>query len=305
MAKLEDEVLTTAAKRTATANRSPNYPQMSIEQAIIRVKKVYAIEHTHSVPEMSVAVDLGYSTLNGSSKSVISALKKYGLLAVSGGELRVSEDAIAISELPAGNYERSEAVRRCALRPIIFRELHERYGDSKLPSDASIRHFLIGRGFESDGANQVIRFFKETLEYLSKEAPELTIDSAEDEDVIAELPIDHQAQRPAGYPNANLKPLISDSGRTVPNNNQSLCQLRFQISPVCMADITFTSDVTQEAISKLIALLELSKDVYPSQNTRGLENRTTRQFKAPFLDNDESQANNKEFEDFEELDLEE
>jgi len=40
--------------------------------------------------------------------------------------------------------------------------------------------------------------------------------------------------------------------------------LRFKISLECFAEITFIGQVTQEAIDKLIAHLELMKDCFPA-----------------------------------------
>jgi hypothetical protein len=230
---------------------------MSFPQAIERIKKVYSVEHTHTVPDESIAATLGYGTLNGTSKVILSALKKFGLLLPNGDGFRVSQDAIAIIELPRDDPEKSTAIQKLALRPPIFRQLYERYGFD-LPSDASIRHFLVNQGFESRGADLLIKFYKQTLEYLAEHlTSNMQIEPVED---TAETTKNEEVKNEAAQPAGEAR---SPTGG-YPERNY----LRFQISPECAAEVVFTAEVTQEAIAKLIAFLNLQMDVYPSQATR-------------------------------------
>lgn len=240
--------------KLGAGSRSPNYPQMSFPQAIERIKKVYSVEHTHTVPDESIATTLGYGTLNGTSKVVLSALKKFGLLLPNGDGFRVSQDAVAIIELPRDDPERSAAITKLALRPPIFRHLYERYG-LDLPSDASIRHFLVTQGFESRGADLLIKFYKQTLEYLGEHVGSNAAIGSEEEVVDATL-VDEAKE--TSQPSARGQAIGAHSERNY---------LRFQISPECAAEVVFSAEVTQEAIAKLIAFLSLQKDVYPSQAT--------------------------------------
>ena len=243
--------------RSIGAGRSPNYPQMNIVQAIERVKKVYAEEHTHSVPDQSIASALGYSSLNGTSKIVLSALKKFGLLVASGDGFKVSQDAVAIVELLPDDPTRIIALHKSALRPPVFKQLSEKYG-ADLPSDASLRHYLVGLGFESDAANQVIRYYKETMAFLDTQGP-IKNDSSE---VEQEVETDKQAVASnASTTGASEKPSVS---RHSPASSTSTGQFRFQVSLDCFAEVSFTGQITQEAIRKLISYLDLTMDVYPA-----------------------------------------
>jgi hypothetical protein len=143
-------------------HRSPNYPGMTLEKAIAKANAVYAKEHTHAAPKDVIAEHLGYTSLNGSSLTVIGALNHYGLLEPSGDGWRVSDDAVAILELPAGDPEYVAALRRCAFRPTLFAELEQQFGD-KLPSEANLRHALIKQGFLPKAADEVIRVYRENL----------------------------------------------------------------------------------------------------------------------------------------------
>lgn len=264
--------------RSIGASRSPNYPQMNIVQAVERMKKVYAEEHTHSVPDQSIASALGYSSLNGTSKVVLSALKKFGLLVPSGDGFKVSQDAVAILELSPDDPTRIVALHKSALRPPVFKQLHEKYG-ADLPSDASLRHYLVGLGFESDAANQVIRFYKETMNFLDTQGP---IKNSNLE-VEREPETDKQiTTSKASADDVGKKPVTSKQG---PVSGSS--QFRFQVSLDCFAEVSFTAQITQEAIHKLISYLELTMDVYPSQPRAGQTNHSSRGFDENIEDNEE------------------
>jgi len=245
--------------RSQGAGRSPNYPQMNIVQAVDRVKKVYAEEHTHSVPDQSIAAALGYTSLNGTSKVVLSSLKKFGLLVSSGDGFKVSQDAVAIIELPLDDPTRIVALHKSGLRPPVFKQIYDKYG-TDLPSDASLRHYLVGIGFESDAANQVIRFYKETISFLGNQG------AIRDESLEIEKEAEPPKQpTPSGPGNTSATASRREPSVLEPGPVSSTSQLRFQVSLDCSAEVIFTGEITQQAIRKLMSYLELTMDVYPSQ----------------------------------------
>src|SRR4051794_1773864 len=97
--------------------RSPNYPQISLKDAITRAKVIYDREHRHPTDKSVIARALGYGSLNGASQSVISALLKYGLLESVGDQLRVSTTGQDLAEHQPGDPERVAAVQRAAFLP--------------------------------------------------------------------------------------------------------------------------------------------------------------------------------------------
>lgn len=255
----DEEPLSALKGRASGGSRSPNYPQMNITQAIDRIKKVYAEEHTHSVPDQSIAVALGYSSLNGTSKVVLSSLKKFGLLVPSGDGFKVSQDAVAILELPADDSTRIVAIHKSALRPPVFKQLYEKYG-TDLPSDASLRHYLVSTGFESDAANQVIRHYKDTLGFMaSQSADKQTLGKKDQAEVSSETTAPKQSVEQSSVNPFGGIPTPPASVQTAAHASQ----LRFQVSSDSYAEISFTSEITQAAITKLISYLKLSMDLYP------------------------------------------
>lgn len=140
-------------------HRSPNYPAIGLSEAVQRIGRLFEKEKKTVVQPIVAATDLGYKGLNGPSRTVLSALKKYGLLdeLKTGG--RVSDLAVALLH-PANDEQRLGALRDAALRPELFRELQQNYSQG---SDAAIAAILIQRGFSPQAATQVIEGFRDTM----------------------------------------------------------------------------------------------------------------------------------------------
>jgi hypothetical protein len=149
-------------------SRSPRYPQVTLKEVLERVRMLYAKEHRHKADKEVVAKDLGYAGLNGASLGMIAALKHYNLIESVGDGLRVSDDAVTILELPHGNPERAEAIKRAAFAPKLFAELSEIYG-SKLPSDENLRLYLVRKGFGDKAASSIVRTYKDTISLVQEE----------------------------------------------------------------------------------------------------------------------------------------
>lgn len=148
--------------------RSPNYPAISLKDALDKVAVLYKNQHTHAAPREVVAKGMGYNSLNGASASAISALHKYGLLDRDGDEIRVSDRAMKILH-PHSPDERAAAIRDAASAPPLFSELSERFPGA-LPSEELLRNYLVRRGFAPGAVSSVILAYRETLELVDHEA---------------------------------------------------------------------------------------------------------------------------------------
>ena len=99
--------------------RSPNYPAISLPDALERLTRLWdAIQH-HSAPRNLVLEGMGYTGVNGSSLSALSALGKYGLLERNGAEFKIAERGRMYLH-PRGT-ERQEVVRLAAAEPKAIR----------------------------------------------------------------------------------------------------------------------------------------------------------------------------------------
>jgi hypothetical protein len=147
--------------------RSPNYPALSLPDAINKVTALYQSLHTHSAPREVVAKGMGYTGLNGASATAISALHKYGLLEKHGEDIKVSERALRILH-PESAQERGEAIREAAMAPVLFAELAERF-PGRLPNEELLRNYLVRNKFAPSAAQAVVLSYRETSELVERE----------------------------------------------------------------------------------------------------------------------------------------
>src|SRR5262245_26329787 len=110
---------------TEKRNRSPNYPAISLPEAIDKLRALYDAIHNHPAPREVIAKGMGYAGLSGASATAVSALQKYGLLDRVGGDWRISERGKAIL-LPRDQAEKARAVAEAAAEPKLFAELMEK-----------------------------------------------------------------------------------------------------------------------------------------------------------------------------------
>jgi hypothetical protein len=148
--------------------RSPNYPAISLRDALDKVSVLYKSLHNHPGPREVIAKGMGYASLNGSSMTAISALHKYGLLEGRGDEIKVSERAMRIMH-PESGEERAAAIREAASEPQLFAELDDRFPGS-VPNEELLRNYLLRRNFSSNAVSQVILSYRETKELVEAES---------------------------------------------------------------------------------------------------------------------------------------
>ncbi len=188
--------------------RSPNYPAISLPAAIDRIRKIHDADARNAIPREVVAKHLGFGGLNGASATVISALNKYDLLeTVGNGETRVSDLAMTIL-FPHDETEKQEALEKAAFRPALFAKLRERWPDHP-PSDDSLRAYLKREGFSSGAVDQVIQFYRETLEIASSQGARHDSQERQQREpdlAMTSAPANHQMQPPLPLPSKSGRP---------------------------------------------------------------------------------------------------
>jgi hypothetical protein len=146
--------------------RSPNYPAISLPEAITRAKTIHEAAQHLAAPKEVIAKHLGFGGLNGGSNRIISALTKYGLLEeVSGDKVKVSPLAISILH-PTNPAEKASAIKEAASKPPLFSEITSEWNGAQ-PSDANLRAYLIRRNFAADALDRVILAYKDTVELVT------------------------------------------------------------------------------------------------------------------------------------------
>jgi hypothetical protein len=264
--------------------RSPSYPVLTIDDAIVRARKVYEADRRAFATFENVATNMGYGATKkgGRTGRAVAALKQYGLLDERGGQYRISDSAFRILELPDDTPERARLVGEAALRPPVIRKILRHY-EGQLPSDATLRsHLVINEGFNPDSARDFIRVVRRTVELVNPSKADYN--AGEESDEVAQTnaggaPLMPPTTTQPGTPQTGLRAATKEEfnrafasstasqlhalGIPVPGQGK---ELRFNISRDSEAQVIFYGPVTQEAIDKLAKLLELQKDTFPTRD---------------------------------------
>lgn len=186
----------------ASRTRSPAYPAIGLPEAVNIVRALYhAIQNQaapHDVVARALDMKSGGSTLIGR----LSALRKFGLLESRsvGPSLpksyRLTKLACNLALLPVGSAEWLQAARDAAGRPVIYRELWEKFGPQFSDLPTMSRYLTRERGFNLRSVSSMIGDFMATMDYAqiagAVEAPRR---SGLDEEVPVRLPVEAWSMR--------------------------------------------------------------------------------------------------------------
>jgi hypothetical protein len=149
--------------------RSPNYPALSLPEAIDAVVKIHAAEQHLAAPKEVVAKHLGYASFHGLAARIVSAIEKYGLLEdVSGDMVKVSPLAMSIL-FPSTQEEKAQAINEAAFKPPLFAAIKDEWQGER-PSDQNLRVYLVRKKFGSDALDRVIEVYKQTMDLVTPES---------------------------------------------------------------------------------------------------------------------------------------
>lgn len=146
------------------SDRSPNFPSLSLGDAIEAVKKVHAAEGRSKVPRLSVVKPLGYTSINGRSLSVLGALKAYGLIDGRADELRISQEGFTLANAPADSPEYREALVASFRAPTAFQRFTE---EDEGASADTLKWKLQKAGFQPDSAERLVRIYRESRDLVN------------------------------------------------------------------------------------------------------------------------------------------
>lgn len=238
--------------------RSPNYPSQTLSEAVERLRPVYNEIHTYVTPTEVFAENLGYTSLSGRALGLIATLKRYGLIDGEGkGMLRITGLAVSIMELPEGSAERGRALEQAAFTPELFSELRSEF-PSDLPSDGLLRHHLVKKGFLPKAAEEIIRVFKANLDLVQESPEEYNPPMSSP---TTEAPTETR-RREGGIRVGPARNVVEENEKFLPQ-----WEYRFNVSRSTIAKVVFIGgEATQEAIAKLISVLEVQKDTFPTED---------------------------------------
>jgi hypothetical protein len=146
-----------------TAVRSPNYPALSLSDAIQRLQQLYRRVSRGEFTVNDAAGAWKYKSVSGPVKRQVAALRHYGLIdRKRGGNARVSCRGLTIVLRTPESGEYRNAIREAALIPSLFQELYT--AQRHTAADDVLRQYLVvERNFGREGAEQFIGVFRATM----------------------------------------------------------------------------------------------------------------------------------------------
>lgn len=157
--------------------RSPNFPTLSLEEAIKVAGELYSKVRKVTVDREAAAKELGYSGLTGRSQKVLGALNQYGFMDnVAKGQCRITDLAEqALHGFPEA--EKIGAIHKAAHSPALFDAIFSEFGE-KIESEHAIRSFLLKRGFTDRGVESALQSFLESQRFLELTGASESYDNA-------------------------------------------------------------------------------------------------------------------------------
>lgn len=240
--------------------RSPNYPVISLDEALKRIDVVFQKEKRATTTAPVILKHLGYKVERGGlGGRTLSALRQYGLLEEKDGNYKISDLAYSLLHL-TGSSERAALLRQAALKPAVFKEVISHYREG-LPSDETLRSYLImKRGFNPDSVGKFIRVFRETAELAKLEAGDYTGGGEGSEE--------EQTQEGA------MPDTFADQERTQPRPSSTAGPIQTFSWALSMprgvrADLRLSGDLRREDIERLKKHLDLLEEAFKSDDAEG------------------------------------
>lgn len=254
--------------------RSPNFPSLPLARTLELARSLLNKYARNSVHVIVGLRSLGYSHTGSSGMQVLASLIAYGLVDTEGsGE----EKKIAISDLGfkiladnrAVSPEREEAIREAALNPPIFQKMLARYPHS-LPADDALEWDLVSTfKFHKSSAIDFLKVFRQTLDYANLYQSGIIGDenqpldwlpqTIEGDKPMINIPGQLESLPPMRTPTAALDTILTRA----PEGEREIANYPIGQGLKARILVSGKSPLTQKAIEKLVALLNLNKEDLP------------------------------------------
>jgi hypothetical protein len=146
------------------------YPYVSLSKAIELTRKIYDKEQFRAVrKDDSLAITIGYGSVNGSSDATLSAMVNYGLLDETDDHyFKVTRLALNIIQNNAGNPERIAAIIEAVSRIEVFDELKAEFGERDV-SENSLTAYFQEKNVTHRRALRTAKVYRATMEFVERE----------------------------------------------------------------------------------------------------------------------------------------
>lgn len=147
-------------------HRSPNYPTVGLREAVDRLKTFYSRDGKAGAPPDIAAVHIGFSKPHGQAMSVLAALKRFGLVAESGGRIVPTQRGIEIANLRDDDPRKIAALQAAVLEPTLYRELIDQHRETGWPDPDVLESELITyKNFNPNSAGGFVKDLFDSIEF--------------------------------------------------------------------------------------------------------------------------------------------
>lgn len=175
---MADDSLEKSVDDKVSASRGPAYPYVSLERAVERANVIAekGAARQKMPPETFYRL-WSFGAKSSGARQTMAALNYYNLVEYVGRgndrKVQLTELALRIVlDKQPNSSARKDAIKKAALEPAIFRELHDRYAPI-LPDDVVIETYLkIERAFNDEAARATIKHFRDTMVFAGLDQPD-------------------------------------------------------------------------------------------------------------------------------------
>lgn len=228
-------------------SRSPRYPRLSLLDALDYARRFYDGAHKNAVEAEAAYKIMGFAGKNGSSATVVGALRQFGLLTSVRGDIQLTDLALRILQ-PGSAEERVDAMHHAANLPEAFNAIHAQFAGDLPRSDEPIRSFLIrSLNFSKSGADDCIASLRKTFVELERSG---------------------NSSIPISYPDSSVETAKSNNTKhdsihtsdanvlTSPENQI----VKFILGREASAEIRLIGPITPKTLARLVTHIELMAD---------------------------------------------
>jgi len=163
---------TESAKGEASSGRGQSYPFIDLQEAVQRARKFYEEEGKAPAAVAAAVRHWGYSDKSSGGRQTVATLLQFGLFKSDGyaeqRRVSLSKLALDILLLESGSKEQTDALKTAAQTPKIYAQILSHYATTGLPSDGSLKHYLLTElDVSTAGVDLVIRNFRATYRYAN------------------------------------------------------------------------------------------------------------------------------------------
>lgn len=183
--------------------RSRAYPVMALEDALNRIASINEnLGLNGQFNRESIAVGMGYSSLNGASARAVAALVHFGLLDREKDQYALSQVAKKYL-LPVNDTDKEDAMHDAALSPSLFSEIYGAFKGQVIPRQFANR-LIQEFGIQQKAAADVERIFRNTMQTAGflKSNGILTAETAEKPATVSPASVNEAETLDAVYPSS-------------------------------------------------------------------------------------------------------